>query len=609
MEAGSSKLRPADATQHNPPAVLYSISACAAACYRIITPDPDNWPTAIVPLAAGSPTTSHRLSIRLLTLGTHGPSPAAMASKKKSVPTDDELGELFSGIGDDSGPKKSAKPKSAASKARGDKAEDDILAELENELGDQPARPHTPRIKEQLAPKRTSTATPPPAAAGRLSEDKPSVARKSGESTRSYHASFTPSATSSDLQDAEKKGPVEQTAAPAAAAAPASGGGGWWGGNWGGIVASATATASAAMKQAEAAYKEIQQNEEAKKYMEQVKGNVGYIRSYGDELRHRALPTFTNILHTLAPPISSHERLLIHITHDLVGYPSLDPLIYGVFSRVMSQVEGGDLLVIQRGHESTARRASDAAFYTASSSSAGWRDGPWWRQVDTPRDLGSVKGLVEGSKLCRVSAESYAHDFFASKGGIAEVQKRALEPVSDENPVRTSDIFLAVQAITVDADSALFAGSTAGEKEKEESAVADAAGDTQICFAVYVFDPVHDITFSTISQDIPAKWIQWLDAPSPLTPASGDTEEQQSPNELMLVPDEIREIVENGGVDPREWVAEWVEEALSLSVGVVAQRYVARRMGVGEGGLGKGKQKIDSIMQEGGGEAARAGLI
>ncbi|KAK6070125.1 Maintenance of telomere capping protein 1 [Seiridium cupressi] len=518
-----------------------------------------------------------------------------MASKKKA-PIDDELGELFSGIGDDGNSKKPPKPKTTTSKARADMADDDILAELEN-LGDQPARPHTPRVKDAV--KRSNTATPPPAA-NRLSEDKPNVPRKSGESTRSYHASFTPSATSSEFQENEKKGPVEQSVPASAAAA----GGGWWGG----IFATATATASAAIKQAEVAYTQIQQNEDAKKYLEQVKGNVGYIKSYGDELRHRALPTFAEILHTLAPPIASHERLLIHITHDLAGYPSLDPLIYGVFSRVMSQVEGGDLLVIQRGHESTARRASDAAFYTATSSSAGWRDGPWWRQVDVPRDLGTVKGLVEGTKLCRVSAESYANDYFASSGGVTEAQKRALEPLSEDNPVRTSDIFLAVQAITVEADSALFAGSATGEKEKEESLVVEDNTDTQVCFAIYVLDPVHDITYSTVSQSIPAKWIRWLDAPSPLTPASSESENQHG-NELTHVPDEIREIVESGGVDPREWVAEWVVETLSLSAGVVAQRYVARRMGVGEGGLGKGKQKVDAVVQEGGGEAARAGLI
>ncbi|KAI4869707.1 maintenance of telomere capping protein 1, partial [Hypoxylon rubiginosum] len=545
------------------------------------------------------------------------PSSKASVPPKTSV-ADKGLDELFEGIGDDSAPKKpTGKSKPTASKGRGEKPKRDILADLENELEEEETvRPHTPRIKDASAfkaPKRTSTATPPPGA-GRASEDKPSGAtRKSADSTRSLHASFTPSATSSELQDAEKKGPVEQTA-------PAAAGGGWWGG----IFATASATANAAMKQAEAAYKEIQQNEEAKKWADQVRGNVGALKGLGDGIRHRALPTFANILHTLAPPISSHERLLIHITHDIVGYPSLDPLIYDVFSRVMSQVEGGDLLVIQRGHENTARRSSDA-FYKGNASSAGWRDGPWWRQVDSPRELGAVRGLVEGTKLCRVSAESYAHDYFAASGGVTEAQRRALEPVSEENPVRTSDIFLAVQAIASDADPALFTGSAADEAEKESSPVVDNSGDgsgaadPQVCFAVYVLDPVHDIVYSTVSQRIPAKWIRWLDAPaSPLTPASSgggegnvgesSSSEGQQGLELANVPDEIREIVEGGGVDPREWVAEWVEEALTLSVGVLAQRYVARRMGVGEGGLGKGKQKAEALIQQGAGEAARAGL-
>ena len=64
----------------------------------------------------------------------------------------------------------------------------------------------------------------------------------------------------------------------------------------------------------------------------------------------------------------------------------------------------------------------------------------------------------------------------------------------------------------------------------------------------------------------------------------------------------IREI---SGVDPREWVAEWLEEMLSLAVGIIAQRYVARRMGVGEGGIGRGKRR-EEIVDSGGGEAARA---
>ncbi|KAM7224598.1 maintenance of telomere capping protein 1 [Rhypophila decipiens] len=521
-----------------------------------------------------------------------------MANKQAKSAATDDLDDLFEGITDDTSLKKTVKSKAPAAKGKSDAAEQDVLAALENELDEKtPSRPHTPRVREIAAVKRTSTNTPPPAAGAGAGADAHAL-RKSAESARSYHASFTPSATSSELQESERKAPAEQPQ-PAAS----SGGGGWWGG--------LLSTATAAIKQAEATVKEIQQNEEAKKWADQVRGiNVGALKGFGDELRHRALPTFTNILHTLAPPISSHERLMIHITHDLVGYPSLDPLIHGVFSRVMAQVEGGDLLVIQRGHESTLRspgsEKQSSSFFSSNQSSYGWRDGPWWRSADPPRDLGLIKGLVEGTKLCRANADSYASDFLNQYGGIEQARQRAIEPLSESNPVRRSDLFLSVQAITVAAEKGLFAGSTAAEKEKESSSVHEEdRADEMVCFAVYILDPVHEIQYSTVSQHIPAKWIRWLEAPA-ATPASGESYEG---DDYERVPEEIREIVESGAVDPREWVAEWVEEALTLSIGIVAQRYVARRMGVGEGGIGKGKQRIETILEEGGGEAARAGLF
>ncbi|KAF4952810.1 hypothetical protein FSARC_12564 [Fusarium sarcochroum] len=503
-----------------------------------------------------------------------------MASKKtKPTADDDNLDELFSGLGGDTKPKKTtkSKPTSAASKAIADQ---DILADLESELAaEQPSRPHTPRLKDAAA--RRSTATPP---AG--------DSRKSTDSARSLKATFTPSATSSELHEAEKKPtsePVQQQDPT-----PQPSGGGWWGG--------ILSTASAAMKQAEAAVTQIQQNEEAKKWADQVKGirglDVNTLRTYGDELRHRALPTFTNILHTLAPPISSHERLLIHITHDLVGYPSLDPLIHSVFGHVMAQVEGGDLLVIQRGQESHSRRSTDGA--------AGWHDGPWWRQADTPRELGLIKGLSEGTKLCRANAESHANEYFSANGGVEAAKLKATEDVSESNPVRTSDLFLAVQAITLDTDKTLFARTASAEKEKDSSDVqAQDENEELICFAVFILDPIHDIEFYTVSQSVPARWVQWLDTPAPLTPRSGEEGDELDAN----IPEEIRDIIDSGGVDPREWVAEWLEELLNLSIGTVAQRYVARRMGVGEGGLGKGKRRMEELVQENAGEAARAGVI
>src|ERR1700709_669655 len=117
-----------------------------------------------------------------------------MATKKsKAAPTDDELNKLLEGIGeDDANAQVPSKGASKAAKPAPSQSEQDLLAELEN-LGAQPAsRPHTPRVQSA----KRAVATPPPGSS-RTSEDKPSAPRKSAESTRSFHTSFTPSATSS----------------------------------------------------------------------------------------------------------------------------------------------------------------------------------------------------------------------------------------------------------------------------------------------------------------------------------------------------------------------------------------------------------------------------
>ena len=198
-----------------------------------------------------------------------------MASKKsKAAPADDNLDELFSGIrggGDDSKAKKPANPKAASGKAaaKSKGSEQDPLADLESQLASQQAssRPHTPRLKDG-APKRP-VGTPPAADDGK--------ARKSTDSAQSLKASFTPSATSSELHESEKKGTVEQQQQQEQEELQANGGG-WWGG--------ILSMGNAAIKQAEAAYKEIQQNDEAKKWAEQVRGlkgiDVSTLKNYGE---------------------------------------------------------------------------------------------------------------------------------------------------------------------------------------------------------------------------------------------------------------------------------------------------------------------------------------
>lgn len=205
-----------------------------------------------------------------------------MSGKKPKVaPTDEELLAQFDDIEEtNSNDSKASKPSdaSAPSSAAGQQ-EEDLLAELNNLAVERPAsRPHTPRLASSTnipasrLSKGNSAATPPTSSA-RSSEDKApeqqTLPRKSNESSRSFRKSFTPAT------EAEPEPEPERNEAPASTSEKQaqSGGGGWWGGIF--------ATASAAVKQAEAAVKEIQNNEEAQRWAEQVKGNVGALRGLG----------------------------------------------------------------------------------------------------------------------------------------------------------------------------------------------------------------------------------------------------------------------------------------------------------------------------------------
>ncbi|EPQ65240.1 Bgt-1477 [Blumeria graminis f. sp. tritici] len=515
-----------------------------------------------------------------------------MATKKSkaSAPTDEELNQMLEGLEEDVAPALTKGIPAGSNSTTTPQAEQDILAELEN-LGTQipSSRPHTPRVATSV-----KYATTSPSLSTRTSDDRAHAPRKSGDSLRSFHTGFT-------VLDARDEGLRSSSRTTVAQESKPSTGSGWWG--------SVFATASAAVKTAEAAVKEIKESEEAKRWAEQVKGNVGALQDLGGQISSRALPTFTNILHTLAPPISSHERLQIHITHDLIGYPPLDPLIYSTFSRVMAQVEGGDLLVIQRGHESSARRNSEIGI---KGSSSGWNDGKWWSYTPEARDLCAVKGLVEGTKLVRVSAETYAEEYFNVNGGLEKATKRATEELSDSNPVRRSDIFFAVQAI-IHYDCPDYFQASKKDQENDNISIENEGADELISFAIYLLDPVHGIKFHTVSQSLPAQWIKWLDASNPTQTIPSESflerKDVKSLDNSNILPEEIAQIIEDGGIDPREWVAEWVEEILSLVTGVLAQRYIARRMGVGDNTIGKGRVQTEEVLKGGGGEAARATLI
>ena len=191
-------------------------------------------------------------------------------SKKEKL-TDEELFAQFEGLDGDSSAIQPPKP------ATGVKQSDaDLLEELGIPERPKPSsRPHTPRTQStsttpatRSSPKLTRTVTPGSTDDARSSEEEKARQRKSGDSTRSLHKSFTPASSGEGEPEPEKSASV----VPEAVQSQGSGGG-WWG--------SVFSTASAAVKQAEALAKEIRQNEEAQRWAEQVKGNVGALRGLG----------------------------------------------------------------------------------------------------------------------------------------------------------------------------------------------------------------------------------------------------------------------------------------------------------------------------------------
>lgn len=196
-------------------------------------------------------------------------------TSKKGRPTDEELLAQFEGIDDDAGAVQ-APPKPATGSQSLDQA--DLFEELGISERQRPAsRPHTPRIGNSgPSASAAGSSSPKPqtvavADARRSSEDKANL--RSGDNTRPFHTSIAADDEKGTEPESWTSTKVTQEDTEPAPTQSQSTGGGWWGGIF--------ATATAAVKQAEALAKEIKQNEEAQRWAEQVKGNVGALRGLG----------------------------------------------------------------------------------------------------------------------------------------------------------------------------------------------------------------------------------------------------------------------------------------------------------------------------------------
>jgi len=244
-------------------------------------------------------------------------------------------------------------------------------------------------------------------------------------------------------------------------------------------------SASAVVQQAKTVVNEqvksLPQNDQAKKWGEGVLGYAKTAQEYaktaqldklGQDLRRVGLSTFTEILNVVAPPISEHEVIQVWLSHDMQGYEGVESVVYRGLSKIMEQVEGGDLIV-NRGDESKPKESSS-----------------------DKREMNSVEGFDAALKLAQANLD--------------EVVKRNVAPEAPKAsttdiPVTYSYVYLRVQPYTT---SFTLPEQTATSSSADGQAPVPR---TSLQFILHLSDPGHKLVHTTVTQAVPGNWVDMWD--------------------------------------------------------------------------------------------------
>ncbi|OCB85239.1 hypothetical protein A7U60_g7866 [Sanghuangporus baumii] len=300
--------------------------------------------------------------------------------------------------------------------------------------------------------------------------------------------------------------PARQDASAESAGAISASKSGW---GWGSVWTSASAALQQARSVVDEGVKHLPKSDQAAKWREEVLNRVPLnkeqLEKLGHDLRTVGYSTLTDLLNVVAPPISEHEVIQVWSSHDMEGFEGVEALIYKALARVMEQVEGGDL-VVNKGHESKPREST------------------------SQRNMNAVEGLETAFRLAEANIEELAR----SNPKTEPKQSTA------QIPTAYSSVFMRIQPFYI---SLPIPGAKISEKSPAEL--------THLQFLLYLSDPEHQLTHSTVTQVIPAKWIDhW---------------------------------------ETQEWVEDVVAEALRTGLETVGQEYIVSRMGwIKEGTSGRG---------------------
>ncbi|QLL33792.1 hypothetical protein HG536_0F01170 [Torulaspora globosa] len=246
------------------------------------------------------------------------------------------------------------------------------------------------------------------------------------------------------------------------------------------------------------------------------------------------------------------EVLRIHLVHDLVNFPQLQYNVEQKFDQVLSsQVQGGiRIFVDQWGHPH--KSAEDAQSKSTS-----------------VRKLNIFNGkIADGEKLAFANLDNAIRLFDTAHEEYMKQQEQSREHTADDGSSKDgiSDIFISILPIAVPGNN---------QKAGDDIPTTDSVHAGNFSFTIILKDITNGISSITRSQGFPMKWVGWLEGESNWKPKHA----REQPKEEDASSGAAAEDDEEEIVDPSDWVKEWVEDGLFLSLGVVAQNYVIERMG------------------------------
>lgn len=307
---------------------------------------------------------------------------------------------------------------------------------------------------------------------------------------------------------------------------------------WGSITNNANNLSETTYKIASDTTNQI--NSKRQEFLKEQEENGGKSFEQINKLTHKLNNIFINITDQIKVLNNEDELINVIIINDFRHLDYLNDLVFKNLNKVMSQVEGGIKVNINSYNN----------YHNHADSESGTSAGASTTLTDSQVDFNMFNGkLLDGEKLCLANLDSSIKNF----NKMLEFENKEKTELNEKlKSINKSNIFISFQAIN---NLTNHHESTNSEDDNVKECIIDQNNSDSFLFLMILHDTTNNIIIKVKSQAFPLIWSQWL------------------------MNENLDQFADYEDIDPKEWVKDWIKQGLNLSLGIMAQQYVIKRMG------------------------------